>query len=278
VKKWIAEGRPQADVVLGGYEDYAAVVGGILQAVGIEGFLENATELYDQLDLERQAWVEFFHTWAETYGAYDTVSNSWGAYMETDSGARVWEVKNDGGKVGVKELFPLASHFDDNQNEGLGILDAYIGRGKERARKVNLGRQLQKRKGRIYGGYHLEIPSTKRKKTALYQLTTAGVSTQFRYTHDEASHTMASDESGVSGVSKSTPYSNGGKTYYTKRVLSSDHSSRSRTGVEIDTPDTPGGCDTPSEDSHSKALREGVSKSDRYTQEIEEEEREVFVI
>jgi DNA-binding XRE family transcriptional regulator len=182
VKKWLQDGRPQADdVILGSYEDWVAVVGGILKAVGIDGFLENATELYDQLDLERQAWVEFFYTWAETYSAYDPDTLSWGAYVETDSGARMWETKGDGGPVGVKELFPLASHFDsagvavsnfpENQNEGLGLLDAYLGRGKERARKTNLGRQLQKRKGRIYGGYKLELPLAKRKKTALYQLT-----------------------------------------------------------------------------------------------------------
>jgi hypothetical protein len=199
VTKWLAAGRPQADdVILGGYEEWVNIIGGILKAVGISGFLENATELYEQLDIERQAWVDFFGVWAETYSAYDPDSNTWGAYAETDSGARVWQEKESGEPVGTKELFPFASHFDDNPNEGMGILDAYLGKGKERARKVNLGRQLQKRKGRIFGGYKLEILATKRKRTALYQLTktsgVSGVSGQFRYTHDEASHTVASEK------------------------------------------------------------------------------------
>ena len=198
VQRWLADGKPEEnDVILGGYEEWVKVIGGILKVTGIDGFLENATMLYEQLDVERQTWVEFFSVWAEQYGAYDIVSNSWGAYVETDSGAQVveesahfrplWEKRNDGGPVGTKELFPLASHLDDTPNEGLGILDAYLGRGKERARKVNLGRQLQKHKGRIFGGYKLEILSTKRKRTALYQLTrtegVSGVSGQFRYTH-----------------------------------------------------------------------------------------------
>ncbi len=172
VQRWLADGKPEEnDVILGGYEEWVKVIGGILKATGIDGFLENATMLYEQLDVERQAWVEFFSAWAEQYGAYDEESSSWGAYVETDSGARVWEKRNDGGPVGTKELFPLASHFDDTPNEGLGILDAYLGRGKERARKTNLGRQLQKRKGRIFGGYRLAILSTKRKHATLYQLT-----------------------------------------------------------------------------------------------------------
>jgi hypothetical protein len=61
-------------------------------------------------------------------------------------------------------------------------------------------------------------------------------------------------------------------------VLSSDRFERSRRGAGIDTPDTPGGDYTPSEASHSKALSEGVSKLSRYTQDTEEEEREVFEI
>jgi len=275
IQKWLADGKPEEnDVILGGYEEWVKVIGGILQAIGIDGFLENATELYDQLDVERQAWVAFVNAWAEKYGAYDKEFNHWGVYVETDTGARVWKEKDSGEFVGTKELFPLASHLDDNQNKELGILDAYLGKGKERARKVNLGRELQKRKGRVFDGYKLEILSTKRKKAALYQLTkTSGVSGQFRYTQNEASHTEGSQGSGVSGVSKTTPCSNGKKTHYI-----CDQSGRSRTGVEIDTPDTPGECDSCYEDSHSKALSEGVSKSDRYTQDLESEEREVFTI
>jgi hypothetical protein len=111
--------------------------------------------------------------WAFKYGAYDEESNSWGVYAETDSGALIWEKKDSGEFVGTKELFPLASHFDDNPNEGLGILDAYLGTGKERTRRISLGKQLQKRKGRIFGSYRLDILSTKRHQATTYRLTKA---------------------------------------------------------------------------------------------------------
>jgi transcriptional regulator with XRE-family HTH domain len=170
IRKWLAEGRPSCDVVLGSYEEWVKVVGGILKAVDITGFLENANELYEQLDADRRAWVEFFSAWAEKYGAYDEEANSWGAYAETDSGALIWEKKDSGEFVGTKELFPLASHLDDNPNEGLGILDAYLGSGKEQARRVNLGRVLQKRKDRVFGNYRFEILPQKKRRAIQYRL------------------------------------------------------------------------------------------------------------
>jgi hypothetical protein len=166
----LALGRPSCDVVLGSYEEWVKVVGGILKAVGILGFLENANELYEQLDADRRAWVEFFDVWAFKYGAYDEESNSWGAYVETDSGALIWEKKDSDEFVGTKELFPLASHFDDNPNEGLGILDAYLSSGKEQARRVNLGRILQKRKNRVFGNYRFEILPQKKRRAIQYRL------------------------------------------------------------------------------------------------------------
>jgi len=179
IRKWLADGRPESDVTLGSYEEWVKVVGGILKVVGIDGFLENANELYEQLDADRRAWVEFFDVWAEKYGAYDEESGSWGVYIEpacamhadrTDSGAPIWEKRDSGESVGTKELFPLASHFDDNPNEGLGILDAYLGSKKEQARRVNLGRQLQKRKDRVFGNYRLEILPQKKNRAIQYQL------------------------------------------------------------------------------------------------------------
>jgi len=285
VKKWIADGRPQADdVILGSYEGWIAVVGGILKAVNIEGFLANATELYDQLDLERQAWIEFFWMWAETYGAYDPETNSWGAYAEMDSGARVWQEKESGEPVGTKELFPLASHFDDNPNEGQGILDGFLGKGKERARRISLGKQIQKRKGRILGSYRLEILSRKRHQATVYQLTKSeGECRQFQFPSKESSHTVASEVRGECGELKSTPCSTGGETHYTTRVLSSDRSERSGSGGEINSPHSPKAFDDRYNPNRGADLREGECPKSTFPQDseaedTESEEREVFEI
>jgi hypothetical protein len=278
VQKWLVENRPESNVVLGSYEEWVKVVGGILKAVSIDGFLENANELYEQLDADRRAWVEFFDVWAEKYGAYDEESNSWGAYVETDSGGLIWEKKDSGESVGMKELFPLASHLDDDPNEGLGILDIYLGSGKERARRVNLSRELQKHKNRVFCSYQLEILPTKRKRATLYRLTKiAGVSGQFRYTQQEASRTAGLENSGVSGVSKVTQCSNG-----VKMNTICDHFNTPGHGAEIDTPDTPCPKNDANKSSQDADLSKGVSNNFRlistYKDEKTGEEREVYEI
>jgi hypothetical protein len=161
VRKWVEDGKPASDVTLGGYEQWSHVVGGILKAVGIEGFMANADELYDQLDTERQAWVEFFSEWAEKFGAYDPNTDSWGAWMKNGDGHAIWKGRDGESveSVGTKELFPLASTYDNKDDgDGLGLLDGHLGKGNERARRNYLGKLLANRyKDRVFGGYRLEV-------------------------------------------------------------------------------------------------------------------------
>jgi hypothetical protein len=283
VQKWLVENRPSCNVVLGSYEEWVKIVGGILKAVSIDGFLENANELYEQLDANRRAWVEFFDVWAEKYGAYDEEANSWGVYAETDSGARFWEKRDSGESVGTKELFPLASHFDDNPNEGLGILDAFLGSGKEQARRVNLGRVLQKHKERVFGNYRLEILPQKKNRAIQYRLAkVTNESGKFRLIKQEASHTADSENRNESNESKSTPSSNGVKTYYTNDLLSNDHFNGPGPGAEIDSLDSFLSKNDVNKSSQDVALNTNESKKIRlistYKDKKTGEEREVFVI
>lgn len=155
VKRWFAEGKPAGKATLGSYDEWASIVGGILTAGSIEGFLGNAEKLYDTLDSEREAWVDFFQAWAEQYGAYR--SGEWG--MWAGEKQNVWKPrKNNPPSVGVRDLFLLASHYDDKANgEGEGLLDDLLGQGKETARRINLGRLLKKHRDRVFGGYRLEM-------------------------------------------------------------------------------------------------------------------------
>jgi len=254
------------------------VVGGILKAVDITGFLENANELYEQLDADRGAWVEFFSVWAEKYGAYDEEAGSWGAYIETDSGALIWEKKDSGEPVGTKELFPLASHFDDNQSEGLGILDAFLGSGKEQARRVNLGRRLQKHKDRVFGNYRLEILPQKKNRAIQYRLAkVTNESGKFRLIKQEASHTAGSENRNESNESKSTQCSNGMKTN-----TICDHFNGPGHGAEIDSLDSFSSKNDVNKSSQDVDLSKGESNNFRliakYKDEKTGEEREVFEI
>jgi hypothetical protein len=66
VQNWVVRGRPQWDGrLLGSFEAWCHVVGGILQAAGIQGFLVNRDELYRRLDRETEEWRGFISDWWE---------------------------------------------------------------------------------------------------------------------------------------------------------------------------------------------------------------------
>jgi hypothetical protein len=68
VQNWIRQGCPAGTRVLGSYEDWARVMGGILEAAGIEGFLENRDEQSEETDREAQRWTPFADNWWNVYG------------------------------------------------------------------------------------------------------------------------------------------------------------------------------------------------------------------
>ena len=68
VRAWLTGGSPSASRTLGSFEDWAAVIGGILDAAGISGFLDNANDLYEAADIEGQEWREFLPVWWEEWG------------------------------------------------------------------------------------------------------------------------------------------------------------------------------------------------------------------
>ena len=67
-RHWIAEGRPATTApTWGGFGGFVEVVGGILEAAEIDGFLRNRATMRDRLDEEATAWRVFIRTWAEQY-------------------------------------------------------------------------------------------------------------------------------------------------------------------------------------------------------------------
>ncbi len=69
VKAWLAADRPEYHIRLGSFERWSSVVGGIIQAAGIPGFLESLDELYDASDKEGQEWRAFADAWWRAFGA-----------------------------------------------------------------------------------------------------------------------------------------------------------------------------------------------------------------
>jgi hypothetical protein len=60
------------------FEDWAAIIGGILDTVGIPGFLANLDDFYQESDAEGAAWRSFVLTWWEAFGDREVkVSELW---------------------------------------------------------------------------------------------------------------------------------------------------------------------------------------------------------
>lgn len=133
-QSWISAGMPSADVQpLGSYERWTTVIGGILQHAGIPGFLTNLLRFYEAADMEGETWRQMVEVWWEKFGSE---------------------------KVGVSELFELAS--------GLDIFD--FGKGGERSQKITFGRRLAQQRDRVVGSYRI-VTAGKSKRASQWMLT-----------------------------------------------------------------------------------------------------------
>ena len=60
---WQLEGRPAGTAALGSYEAWARVLGGVLRACGVEGFLGDREDRAAQVDPETAEWVGLLQVW-----------------------------------------------------------------------------------------------------------------------------------------------------------------------------------------------------------------------
>src|SRR5262249_55272475 len=117
IQAWIVAGKPDGKVVMGSYEQYSKVMGGILDVVGINGFLDNLKDFYGQSDTEGEAWKAFVEEWWNKFGAQE---------------------------VGVNKLYDIVwPAFGDP-------IDLNLGDGNERSQKTRLGRVLMRNRNRKF--------------------------------------------------------------------------------------------------------------------------------
>jgi hypothetical protein len=140
INAWMLAGRPDYDgKLLGSYEKWTTLVGGLLQHIGIGGFLGNHAELMQSGTSDHAPLAAFVEEWFKLYGQ-----------TETESG----------------KLFKIASYPDDdrgnlvddrrNPAEWLNILSAQLGSGKQQSRSVKLGNLLKKYKDRVISGCKIQ--------------------------------------------------------------------------------------------------------------------------
>lgn len=123
IRRWVADGKPRGARKMGSFEGYARVLGGVLGATGIDGFLANYEENFRRSDTASEEWEAFVAAW--------------------------WTLKNHCPRT-VTEL----AEFMEEQK----LLESVIPAGKNPAgRRVSLGKKLQTQIDRIYGGLAIVV-------------------------------------------------------------------------------------------------------------------------
>jgi len=96
-RAWILADRPPStNPILGSYEEWSKILGGILEFAGVENFLGNLTDMYSDMDTDTDQWALFLSTWY----AIQKIQVDWAggittaqliAYMKKLSGERLVE-------------------------------------------------------------------------------------------------------------------------------------------------------------------------------------------
>ena len=67
-RHWVVSGRPKANIpAMGTFDTWAEMLGGILVAAGVDGFLSNVDAMYDRVDPDTQSWGSFLATWFNVF-------------------------------------------------------------------------------------------------------------------------------------------------------------------------------------------------------------------
>ena len=140
IRAWIDRGMPLYDKrTKGSYESWAGVMGGILEAVGIPGFLENENELYERVVSKTDMLGDFIRAWAAKFGSADTSAH---------------------------ELFKLASYADSDADNALGewpnLLGDILTAQKQRGRQTQLGNILNKHRDKVVAGFKVTFAKIQR--------------------------------------------------------------------------------------------------------------------
>jgi len=144
VRAWLAAGRPAGRRVMGSFENYVGVMGGILEVAGITGFLANADELRRHADGESIEWRAFVQAWWEQW------KESW---------------------VGVSDLAKLLWTEDGRRSE---LLLGIVTSERERGAVTQLGKRLSAKRECVIGGLRIMV-STQLDKSGRLQYRVAPV-------------------------------------------------------------------------------------------------------
>lgn len=111
---WIAAGRPRGARTIGSYENWAQVLGGVLDVAGVEGFLGNLDEMLEASDGEGAVWRSFVSAWWDRFGTAE---------------------------VGTNDLYETALSCEPPLS---------LGSGNDRSQRIRLGKALGRLRDRVF--------------------------------------------------------------------------------------------------------------------------------
>ncbi len=122
VRGWIDAGKPMGNYTLGSYEEWARVMGGILDFIGALGFLGNLFA-NDEVNSAEAEWRGFVNLW-------------WASFRDSE--------------VTIKQLYELAAEGE--------VLSGVMGDGQGVSQRTKLGLALGNREGQVWNGKKIVIP------------------------------------------------------------------------------------------------------------------------
>lgn len=134
IQRWIADGRRPGRVVLGQFEGWSRVLGGVLDVAGVPGFLQNVDEFYDLADTESAGWRGLVERWADRHGA---------------------------AAVGVADLWRLVSPDDGSGLEPLVFDFLDDAKATDRSLRTRFGKRLAAQRDRVFGGFRITAAEPK---------------------------------------------------------------------------------------------------------------------
>jgi hypothetical protein len=148
-QNWIAEDRPAGRQAFGSYDHYARVMGGILDAAPVPGFLENRPKATGK----------------------DRESHRWPALVE------VWFAERKSMTTSITQIYDMIFGAPSKEGRGGGNPDLQVmfadilGDGKELSQKQRLGHAVAKQQDRVWAGHRIIRSSALGpNKTPLYRL------------------------------------------------------------------------------------------------------------
>lgn len=135
INAWVAQGMPRWNKkAKGSYENWVGIMGGILAAVDIPGFLGNDAEFIDHVAGKTNAVRGFVKAWWEKYGGE--------AVMSFD-------------------LFKLASMSDNEAENKMGgwenLLEEILTASKQAGRLVQFGKMMATNRDQVFAGYKITV-------------------------------------------------------------------------------------------------------------------------